>query len=94
MSRQHNRKAATRTVCKAKEQQQRCVLQGLVVYETVLEPGQILFIPEGWAHQAINLEWTAMVSSNYFDTNSAPNVLSLMNYQHVRCPAYRICTFE
>jgi ribosomal protein L16 Arg81 hydroxylase len=53
------------------------------VYETVLEPGDILFIPEGWAHQALNLEWTAMVSSNYVDTNNFPNVLELMNYDQV-----------
>ena len=62
------------------------VLQDLVVYETVLSPGDILFIPEGWAHQALNLEWTAMASSNYVDRNNLPNILSLTTYDQVRAP--------
>ena len=39
-------------------------LDGAIVYEALLEPGDILHIPEGWGHQALNLEWSAMVSTN------------------------------
>lgn len=39
-------------------------LNGAIVYEALLEPGDILHIPEGWAHQALNLDWSAMVSTN------------------------------
>ena len=54
-------------------------LDGMLIYETILEPGDILFIPEGWGHQALNLEWSLMISSNYIDQHNAPLYLE---YQH------------
>jgi hypothetical protein len=42
-------------------------LDGALVYEAILKPGDVLFIPEGWAHQALNLDWTLMISANYHD---------------------------
>lgn len=58
-------------------------MHNMIVYETILEPGDLLFIPEGWGHQALNLEWTWMISSNYIDEHNIPNLLNLILYQKV-----------
>lgn len=50
-------------------------LDGATVMETVLAPGDVLYIPEGWGHQALNLDFSGCVS-----TNCAPPCL---------CPPYR-----
>lgn len=60
-------------------------LDGLIVYETLLEPGDLLYIPEGWAHQALNLDWTCMTSYNYNDDQNLPNRLTYYGYDKVRC---------
>ena len=55
-------------------------LDGALVYEAVLEPGDVLFIPEGWAHQALNMEWSLMISSNYVDQHNRPEYLEWAQY--------------
>ena len=60
-------------------------LDGLLVYEVLLEAGDVLFIPEGWGHQALNLEWSLMISSNYVDQHNAGNALEWVHYEAVRC---------
>ena len=57
-------------------------LDGMLVYEAILEPGDVLFIPEGWAHQALNLEWSLMISSNYVDQHNGPLFLEYSEYEH------------
>jgi len=42
------------------------------VYETVLEPGQVLYIPYGAPHGARNLEDSIAISGNYLDKNTLP----------------------
>jgi hypothetical protein len=59
-------------------------LDGMLVYEALLEPGDVLFIPEGWGHQALNLEWSLMISSNYIDQHNAHNYLELKEFDEVR----------
>lgn len=58
-------------------------LDGMLVYEALLEPGDVLFIPEGWGHQALNLEWSLMISSNYIDQHNAPLYLEWMEFDKV-----------
>jgi len=69
-------------------------MNNMIVYEAMLEPGDILFIPEGWGHQALNLEWTWMISSNYIDEHNLPNVLNFIYYDKVRsvCRRARVLT--
>jgi hypothetical protein len=59
-------------------------LDGMLVYEALLEPGDVLFIPEGWGHQALNLEWSFMISSNYIDQHNAHNYLESYDFDEVR----------
>ena len=59
-------------------------LAGALVYEAILEPGDVLFIPEGWGHQTLNLEWSLMISSNYIDEHNAPLLLDSAFYSVVR----------
>jgi Cupin-like domain len=59
-------------------------LHGMLVFETLLEPGDLLYIPEGWAHQALNIDWSCMVSFNYNDDNNLQNRLTYFHYDKVR----------
>lgn len=42
-------------------------LNQTIVYETILAPGDILFVPGGWAHEVRNLDDAIMIGQNYFD---------------------------
>lgn len=64
-------------------------MHNMIVYETILEPGDLLFIPEGWGHQALNLEWTWMISSNYIDEHNLPNLLKFVLYSKGPGEAYQ-----
>jgi len=43
---------------------------GVTVYETITEPGDLIFIPEGWAHQVENLEDSVITSMNFLDNHA------------------------
>eukprot|EP00980_Cylindrotheca_fusiformis_P003977 scaffold874_cov126-Cylindrotheca_fusiformis.AAC.10 len=45
-------------------------LDGALVYEAVLKPGDILFAPSAWGHQVVNVENAVMTSLNYYDNES------------------------
>ena len=45
---------------------------GALVYEAVLDPGDVIFVPESWAHQVINLEDSIATSMNFVDYHGAP----------------------
>jgi hypothetical protein len=62
-------------------------LDGMLIYEALLEAGDVLYVPEGWAHQALNLEWTLMSSTNYIDQHDMRAVQSLLHFNGVctRC---------
>lgn len=47
-------------------------MDGALVYEAVLDPGDVIFVPESWAHQVINLEDSIATSMNFVDYHSAP----------------------
>eukprot|EP00448_Togula_jolla_P037477 CAMPEP_0170624538 /NCGR_PEP_ID=MMETSP0224-20130122/30284_1 /TAXON_ID=285029 /ORGANISM="Togula jolla, Strain CCCM 725" /LENGTH=220 /DNA_ID=CAMNT_0010951063 /DNA_START=102 /DNA_END=761 /DNA_ORIENTATION=- len=45
-------------------------LKGALCYETVLGPGELLFVPEGWTHEVFNLEDSVSTSSNFVDDDN------------------------
>eukprot|EP00457_Paulinella_chromatophora_P004787 gb/GEZN01004800.1/.p1 GENE.gb/GEZN01004800.1/~~gb/GEZN01004800.1/.p1 ORF type:complete len:560 (-),score=39.19 gb/GEZN01004800.1/:188-1867(-) len=55
-------------------------LDGTLVYETILRPGQVLFVPEMWAHQVENLEDSISTSLNWVDKDTLPNYNAFMDY--------------
>jgi hypothetical protein len=59
-------------------------LDGALVHEAILEPGDVLFIPEGWAHQALNLDWTLMISANYVDQHVHSSIVDAVQFMDVR----------
>lgn len=42
----------------------------LTVYEVILQPGDIIFVPRGWPHQVENLETTVAISANFIDDSN------------------------
>ena len=47
--------------------------------EAVLREGEILFVPRGWWHTAINLEPTIALTQNYVPASSARHVLRYLD---------------
>ena len=47
-------------------------MNGALVFEAVLDPGDVIFVPESWAHQVINLEDSIATSMNFVDYHGAP----------------------
>jgi hypothetical protein len=45
------------------------LMDGAIVYETEIYPGEVLFIPEGWAHQVLNLEDSISSGMNFLDNH-------------------------
>ena len=45
-------------------------LDGALVYEAVLKPGDILFVPSAWGHQIVNVEDAVMTSLNFYDNEA------------------------
>ena len=45
-------------------------LDGALVYEAVLNPGDILFVPSAWGHQIVNVEDAVMTGLNFYDNES------------------------
>ena len=43
-----------------------------LVYEAILDPGDVIFVPESWAHQVLNLEDSIATSMNFVDYHGAP----------------------
>jgi hypothetical protein len=50
-------------------------MDGALVYEAVLKPGDVLFGPAAWAHQVVNVENSVMTSLNYYDNDSMDGAL-------------------
>ena len=47
-------------------------MNGALVFEAILNPGDVIFVPEGWAHQVVNLEDSIATSMNFVDYHGAP----------------------
>jgi len=47
--------------------------------ECVLQPGELLFIPNGWWHSAINLEESIAVTQNFVSPRNLKNILIFLN---------------
>lgn len=45
-------------------------LDGALVYEAVLKPGDILFSPSAWGHQVVNVVDAVMTSLNFYDSQT------------------------
>jgi len=45
-------------------------LDGALVYEAVLKPGDVLFSPSAWAHQVVNVVDAVMTSLNFYDSQN------------------------
>jgi hypothetical protein len=63
-------------------------LDGMLVYEALLGAGDVLYVPEGWAHQALNLEWTLMTSTNIVDQHDMHGIKALLHFEGVRLKGY------
>jgi len=50
-----------------------------VPQECVLQPGELLFIPNGWWHCAINLEESIAVTQNFVSPRNLKNILRFLN---------------
>ena len=53
---------------------------GVPVYEVVTEPGDVIFIPEGWAHQVENLEDSVITSMNFLDNHALATATREVSY--------------
>eukprot|EP00448_Togula_jolla_P038733 CAMPEP_0170634368 /NCGR_PEP_ID=MMETSP0224-20130122/36558_1 /TAXON_ID=285029 /ORGANISM="Togula jolla, Strain CCCM 725" /LENGTH=203 /DNA_ID=CAMNT_0010963611 /DNA_START=60 /DNA_END=671 /DNA_ORIENTATION=+ len=56
-------------------------LNGALGYETVLKPGDMLFVPEAWPHQVDNLEDSISMSANFVDEDCLPNHLNYLRHE-------------
>lgn len=61
-------------------------LNGSTVYEAVTEPGETVFIPEGWPHQVINLEDSVLTSVNFFDEHALQTATASKKNFDKQCP--------
>ena len=69
-------------------------MDGMLVYEAILEPGDVMFMPEGWGHQALNLEWALMLTSNYVDAHNIVAHLDWNAAEGVRAPRLLCCSAQ
>mmetsp|Transcript_10918 Transcript_10918/g.30889 ORF Transcript_10918/g.30889 Transcript_10918/m.30889 type:complete len:251 (-) Transcript_10918:656-1408(-) len=46
--------------------------------EGTVGPGDVIFVPRGWWHMAINLEYTVAVTQNYVSSANLPHVLRFL----------------
>jgi hypothetical protein len=69
-------------------------MDGALVYEAILDPGDVIFVPESWAHQVLNLEDSIATSMNFVDYHGAPahirNLLDEKGPKFERSHFYRL----
>jgi len=69
-------------------------MDGALVNEAILDPGDIIFVPESWAHQVLNLEDSIATSMNFVDYHGAPahirNLLDEKGPKFERSHFYRL----
>lgn len=58
--------------------------EGVAPVEFVLKAGELLFVPRGWWHMAINLEETCAITQNYVSRVNLPHVLRFLNSPNAR----------
>ena len=66
--------------------------QNVTIYEGVLNPGEILYIPAGAPHAALTLDKSIMVASNdhtFQNLIDAVTFCDQVNNNHVTCPGFR-----
>ena len=56
--------------------------EGVQPYECVLKRGEILFVPRGWWHMAVNLEETCAITQNYVSRANLRHVLNFLKSPH------------
>ena len=55
-------------------------LDGALVYEAILRPGDVLFSPASWAHQVVNVQDSVMTGMNYYDNEAIGPALQYADY--------------
>lgn len=58
---------AKHEAAKAAGEEQVAGLGAVTVYEVMQEPGDIVFVPDGWPHEVVNVETSVAVSCNFVD---------------------------
>lgn len=58
--------------------------EGVAPVEFVQHAGEILFVPRGWWHMAINLEETCAITQNYVSRANVSHVLQFLKSPHAR----------
>jgi oxalate decarboxylase/phosphoglucose isomerase-like protein (cupin superfamily) len=56
--------------------------EGVTPREAVVRKGEILFVPRGWWHCAINLEDTLAITQNYVSRANLRHVLEFLQSPH------------
>jgi hypothetical protein len=56
-------------------------LDGTLVYETIMKPGDVLFLPEGWPHQVHNVKESVMTGANFFDNAVLDFAVRCLEYE-------------
>jgi hypothetical protein len=54
------------------------------VFEGICDPGDVLFVPSGWWHCALNLEETVAVTQNFCSPRTLPRVLRFLDRAKAR----------
>eukprot|EP00808_Paulinella_micropora_P020632 g16778.t1 len=56
---------------------------GRVCYECIQKPGEMVFIPTGWWHMAINLEMSVAVTQNFVSPRNLTKILDFLAHSKV-----------
>lgn len=62
-----NEAVAKHEAAKAAGEQPVAGLGAVTVYEAIQEPGDIVFVPDGWPHEVVNMETSVAISCNFVD---------------------------
>jgi histone arginine demethylase JMJD6 len=61
-----------------------------LAYQCITRAGDVIFIPSGWWHQALNTELTVAITENFVDEVNYPHFLASVNQQFGKAYAYKI----
>ncbi|BEI89300.1 uncharacterized protein CcaverHIS019_0206620 [Cutaneotrichosporon cavernicola] len=51
------------------------------------EEGEVIFVPSGWHHQVLNLDFCISINHNFFSSPTLPRVYASLRASHDRCAA-------
>ncbi|CAK9784586.1 Clavaminate synthase-like protein [Cutaneotrichosporon oleaginosum] len=53
--------------------------------KVVQEEGEVIFVPSGWHHQVLNLDFCISINHNFFSSPTLPRVYAALRANHGRC---------